>query len=119
MSYYDFKPEWDDRPQLLEKLPLYALRGWRSVMREPVWFAVSWQANRDEFDAIMDICDTGRSHIEFEKWWQSACGDIENGHFGSVYSDRLLQMRRYKSVVHAIAIVEAREVAELIAGRAA
>jgi hypothetical protein len=119
MSYHDFKSEWDAQPFLLEKLPLYALRAWRDVMREPVWDAVCNGANRDEFDAVMDICDTGRSHRVFGRWWQDACADLEAGHNGGVYTDRLKQLQRYLSVVHAIARVEAREVAELLAGRAA
>lgn len=119
MSYHDFKPEWDEKPALLENLPLYVLRAWRDVMREPVWDAVCNGANRDEFDAAMDICDTGRSHRLFTQWWCDICNDIAAGHNGGVYTDRLKQLQRYESVVRAIQHVEAREIAELLAGRAA
>ena len=120
MCYLDYKQEWDNTPGLLQTLPLYALRAWRDVQREPVWFAISWQSDRGPFDAVMDKCDTGDFSVrEWKKWWETIVGDLGDGHTGAVYVDRLLQLQRYKNIVQAIERVEAREVAELLEGRAA
>ena len=119
MAYYDFNEEWDAKPSLLEQLPLYALRAWRAVMRDPVWFAVSWQTDREPFEEIMDLCDTGDFPREWRKWWETIVGDLGDGHTGIVYTDRLKTLQRYKNIVAAIQHVEAREVAELLTLRAA
>ena len=116
MSYHDFKSEWDDKPALLENLPLYVLRAWRDTLREPVYDAVCWQSDRAPFDEIMDRCDTGNFSREWHKWMDSIKADIE---VSSFYIDRLRWLSRYRAVVTAIEHVEAREIAELLAGRAA
>ena len=67
----------------------------------------------------MDQCDTAKWPPKWNQWIRIICDDLESSGGGGKYAERLKNLNRYKIVVEAISRVEAREVAELLNGRAA